>query len=76
VKQPKIEAEVRKVSAEARLYHMDFMQAATAAAQAVQNLMMISENKIAATMANMDGLDLTDGWRLNLETMEWVKPKE
>jgi len=75
MKQRKLKAEVRKVSAESRLFHADFRNAAQAAVQAIQNLMMISENKIAGTMATMDGLDLTDGWRLNLDTMEWVKPE-
>lgn len=66
----------QKVSAEARLHHAEFRQVAQAAVATVQNALGVAENLIARHMASMDGIDLDQGWRLNLDTMEWVKPKE
>lgn len=69
----KVKVETRKVSAEAKLYHAEFRGVAQQAIAVVQAAMQTAENMIAKHMATIDTLDLTDGWRLNLDKMEWVK---
>lgn len=72
----KQKAETQKVGAEARLLHAQFNGPAQSALATVQNALAVAQNMIASQMAQMDGVRIEDGWRLNLETMEWVKPKE
>ena len=67
------QASSRKVSAEARLLHSEFRGPAQSALAAVQQALGIAENMVARQMAEMDGVVLAQGWRLNLEKMEWVK---
>jgi hypothetical protein len=68
-------AETMKVGAEARLLHSEFRGPAQSALATVQQALAVAENMIARQMARMDGISLDEGWRLNLDTMEWVKPK-
>lgn len=65
--------EARKVSAEARLLHSQFSVPAQSALATVQQALAIAENLIGRQMAQMDGVEIEAGWRLDLDAMEWVK---